>query len=221
MRGVVKIRPLNLLQNSWQKEGVCVDGGNGRHQQPGYFLPKVSMRPLFISTTLIQILRRMKQLHNYEIIRKLQKVFKILKGYLRLRNHGGMKMKQTDFKELDKHITILGWLHIGLNILTLCVGVLVFFVLIGAGLLSGDGEAMSVLTVVGTFVMGILVVVSIPGILAGWGLLKRKSWARILALVIGFLSLMNFPLGTLVGAYTIWALLVHNEASDYFLAYSA
>ncbi len=130
-------------------------------------------------------------------------------------------MKQTEFKELDKHITILGWLHIALNVLTLCIGVFVFFILIGAGLLAADGEATSILAVVGTFVLGILVVVSIPGILAGWGLLKRKSWARILALVIGFLSLMNFPFGTMLGVYTLWALLVHDEASDYFLAYNA
>lgn len=129
-------------------------------------------------------------------------------------------MKQTQFKELDKHITILGWLYLALNIFTLFIGVFVFFILIGTGLLSGDGEAMSVLAIVGTFVLGILVVISIPGILAGWGLLKRKSWARVLALVIGFLSLMNVPFGTLLGVYTIWALLAHEEASDYFLAYA-
>ena len=130
-------------------------------------------------------------------------------------------MKQTDFKDLDKHITILGWLHLALNLLALFVGVIVFFILIGAGLLARDGEAMSILAVVGTFVLGVLVVISIPGILAGWGLLKRKSWARILALVIGFLSLMNFPLGTVLGVYTIWALLAHEEASNYFLAYGS
>lgn len=130
-------------------------------------------------------------------------------------------MKQSDFKELDKHVTVLGWLHIGLNIFTLFIGVIVFFTLIGAGLLSADGEAMGVLAIVGTFVLGLLVVISIPGMLAGWGLLKRKEWARILALVIGFLSLMNVPFGTILGIYTIWALLAHNEASDYFLVHRA
>lgn len=129
-------------------------------------------------------------------------------------------MKQTQFKELDKHITILGWLYLALNIFTLFIGVFVFFILIGTGLLTGDGEAMSVLAIVGTFVLGILVVISIPGIVAGWGLLKRKSWARVLALVIAFFSLMNVPLGTLLGVYTIWALLANEEASNYFAAYA-
>ncbi|MCP4418151.1 MAG: hypothetical protein GY805_16130 [Chloroflexi bacterium] len=130
-------------------------------------------------------------------------------------------MNKADFQELDKHINILGWLHIGLNIFTLFIGVIVFFVLLGAGLLSGDGEAMSILAVVGIFVLGLLVVISIPGIITGWGLLKHKPWARILALVIGFLSLMNIPLGTMLGTYTLWALLVHDDASNYFLAYNA
>lgn len=129
-------------------------------------------------------------------------------------------MKQTDFKDLDKHITILGWLYIALNALTLFIGVVVFFILIGAGLLSADGEAMSVLAVVATFVLGLMVVISIPGIITGWGLLKRKSWARVFALVIGFLNLMNVPLGTMLGVYTIWALLANDEASSYFLAYN-
>jgi len=130
----------------------------------------------------------------------------------------GKTMKQSEFKDVEKHVTVLGWLHIGLNLFMLFIGLVVFFILIGAGLLSADGEAMSILAVVGTFVLGIMVVISIPGIIAGWGLLKRKSWARILALVIGVLSLMNIPFGTILGVYTLWALLLHEDASEYFLA---
>ena len=125
-------------------------------------------------------------------------------------------MKQSEFRDVEKHVTVLGWLHIGLNLFMLFIGLVVFFILIGAGLLSADGEAMSILAVVGTVVLGIMVVISIPGIIAGWGLLKRKSWARILALVIGVLSLMNIPFGTILGVYTLWALLLHEDASEYF-----
>lgn len=130
-------------------------------------------------------------------------------------------MNKSGFQELDKHITLLGWLHIGFSIFTLFIGIIGFFVLLGAGLLSADSEAMGILAIVGIFMLGLIVVISVPGIITGWGLLKRKSWARILALIIGFLSLMNIPLGTLLGGYTIWALLVHDDASDYFLAYNS
>jgi phage shock protein PspC (stress-responsive transcriptional regulator) len=51
-----------------------------------------------------------------------------------------------------------------------------------------------------------MVVLSIPGIIAGIGLFKRKEWARILTLIISVLDLVNFPFGTAVGVYSIWAL---------------
>jgi hypothetical protein len=51
-----------------------------------------------------------------------------------------------------------------------------------------------------------LFVLSIPGIIAGIGLFKRKEWARILTLIISVLDLINFPIGTAVGVYSIWAL---------------
>jgi len=48
---------------------------------------------------------------------------------------------------------------------------------------------------------------SIPGIVGGIGLLKRKYWARILILVLCFLSLLSIPFGTALGIYGIWILL--------------
>lgn len=51
--------------------------------------------------------------------------------------------------------------------------------------------------------------------LSGWGLLKRKSWARMLALVLAFLGLLSFPFGTALGVYTIWVLLAGNGEHEY------
>ena len=59
-----------------------------------------------------------------------------------------------------------------------------------------------------------------PGVIAGYGLLKRKSWARVLAIVIGILNLVNFPIGTAIGVYTIFVLM-QEEATDFFAAYKA
>lgn len=53
------------------------------------------------------------------------------------------------------------------------------------------------------------------GFAAGWGLLQRESWARILALVLAFISLFNIPLGTAVGVYTMWVLLPGNSEQEY------
>ena len=46
----------------------------------------------------------------------------------------------------------------------------------------------------------------IPGILAGWGLLNFKPWARILAIVLSAIRLINIPIGTVLGIYGLWVL---------------
>jgi hypothetical protein len=52
-------------------------------------------------------------------------------------------------------------------------------------------------------------------ILAAWGLLQRKHWARMLTLILAFLALLSFPLGTALGIYTIWVLLAGNGEHEY------
>lgn len=56
---------------------------------------------------------------------------------------------------------------------------------------------------------------SIAGFAAGWGLLQRSSWARMLALVLGAISLLNVPFGTALGAYTLWVLLPEKSEQEY------
>jgi len=53
---------------------------------------------------------------------------------------------------------------------------------------------------------------SIPSLIGGLGLLKLKSWARYLVLVLGFLNLPGIPVGTALGIYTIWVLLKDETA---------
>ncbi len=53
------------------------------------------------------------------------------------------------------------------------------------------------------------------GILAGWGLLERQPWARILAIVLGFLVLFHFGIGTVLGIYTLWVLLPAESAREF------
>ena len=55
-------------------------------------------------------------------------------------------------------------------------------------------------------------ITSLPAIIAGFGLLAENIWARTLAQILGFVNLVNIPLGTMVGIYTIWALM-REEAS--------
>jgi hypothetical protein len=53
------------------------------------------------------------------------------------------------------------------------------------------------------------------GFLAGWGLLRRERWARMLTMVLSFLALLNIPLGTALGVYSLWVLLPQQSERDY------
>jgi hypothetical protein len=107
---------------------------------------------------------------------------------------------------MDNHITAVGALSIGLSVLGILIGIFVFVVLAGIGFMVQDEHAAPILAIVGFAVGVFLLVLSIPGIIGGIGLLKRKEWARILVLITSALHLLNVPIGTIIGAYSIWVL---------------
>lgn len=48
---------------------------------------------------------------------------------------------------------------------------------------------------------------TVPAIMGGIGMLRRKRWARKALLVSGAIAALNFPLGTGLAVYTYWFLL--------------
>jgi hypothetical protein len=64
--------------------------------------------------------------------------------------------------------------------------------------------------------LGILVLAKAAcGFLAGYGLLHHEAWARVVTLVLGFIALINVPLGTALGVYTLWVLLPRESHTEY------
>ena len=117
--------------------------------------------------------------------------------------------------QLDQHVKILGWLNVVFGVLYLLIGVCGGLLLLSVVPLSGDPEAIPVLTFVALILGGFMLIMALPGLAAGFGLLKRRNWGRILAIVVGALNIPNFPLGTAVGVYTLYVLL-QDGAGDYF-----
>jgi hypothetical protein len=58
-------------------------------------------------------------------------------------------------------------------------------------------------------------ITGVLGLIAGWGLMERQSWARMLAIVLAFLSLIHVPFGTAIGIYTLWVLLPSASEAEY------
>jgi ABC-type molybdate transport system permease subunit len=72
-----------------------------------------------------------------------------------------------------------------------------------------------VLSVIGTAFGVLMIALAIPGMLAGYGLLRHRSWARLLAMIIAVLGLVNFPFGTVIGIYALFVL-SQQTAIEYF-----
>src|SRR5712691_9656338 len=105
------------------------------------------------------------------------------------------------------HVRILGWCFVVYSSITLLLGVCLFFIIGGAGMLSGDRQAMLVTGAVGTGLSIFFIIVSLPGLITGFGLLKFRPWARIVAMILAVLHVLSFPFGTALAIYTFWVLL--------------
>jgi hypothetical protein len=121
------------------------------------------------------------------------------------------------------HVKILGWLHIVLGSLGLLFGILglaFFGGIAGMVGMSGESEdsvvAIPILGGIGAILFLIALVISLPGVIVGIGLINFKPWSRILAIILSALHLLNIPFGTALGIYGFWVLF--NNATERLFA---
>lgn len=114
---------------------------------------------------------------------------------------------------LATHVRILAWFNIVLG----AIGVLAaVFTFAGASFLhlflaSVVDEAstipVGVIQLVSTIIITLILVMSLPCLVLGFGLYYTRPWARILGLVLAAVNLLHFPFGTAVSLYEFWVLL--------------
>ncbi len=111
------------------------------------------------------------------------------------------------------HIKILGILNIVMGGLSAAIGVAAIMIFggfsVAASLLGRDSGTPSyaplwalIAIAIGSF----FIVLSLPSLVGGWGLLKFKPWSRVVMIVVSALHLLNLPLGTAAGIYGLWVL---------------
>jgi hypothetical protein len=108
---------------------------------------------------------------------------------------------------MEKHITLVAVLNIVFGAIGIIVGIVFFIAIVGGGMISGDEFAMSVTGIVAFVVVFFFCLTSVPELIGGIGLLKRRRWARILIMIIAVLDLLSIPIGTAISIYTFWVLL--------------
>ena len=111
---------------------------------------------------------------------------------------------------MERHVDMVGLLFVVYGVLLVVLG-LVLLIVVAPG--SSPTDITAAPTKVWTTLAyrsdqaGVVVLLlALPFLLTGWGLRRRAGWARIAALVLGGLSILSFPIGTLLGGYTLWAL---------------
>lgn len=112
----------------------------------------------------------------------------------------------------EQHNKYLGWTHLAYAALHSLMGVVVS--LIVAVMFSrlpdssrGNPPPPGFFIALAVFMLIFTVGISIPSMIAGYALLKRKRWAKIAAIVAGAFAAMQVPFGTAVCVYTFWFLL--------------
>ena len=113
---------------------------------------------------------------------------------------------------METHVKVVGVLNIVFGVLGLCAAALLALIFAGsAAAVAADADAdariaIPILGLTGSALVGFLVVWSLPGLIVGLGLVKRRQWARIGGIVVAILALIVVPFGTVFGVYSLWVL---------------
>ncbi len=110
---------------------------------------------------------------------------------------------------MDNHIRAVAALHIVCGLLTAALALCVaFFLSVLVSILpSMNGEVGTIVGAIGGVIVIPFLLLGIGEMVAGICLFGNGKVARGFCIAFGILQLINIPIGTAVGAYTLWALL--------------
>ena len=123
---------------------------------------------------------------------------------------------------MHTHIRTLAILQIVYASIGLLFGLGLLMIFGGAaaivGVTANPGDslvAVPIIALVGTFAAGFFIVLSLPRLIAGIGLLKHRQWARVLTLIVSAIGLFDVPFGLALGIYAFWVLLTRAGAAPF------
>jgi ABC-type multidrug transport system fused ATPase/permease subunit len=109
---------------------------------------------------------------------------------------------------MEKHKVLLGALYVIFGAFTVAGALFVIILVsLNGGVIINPVNFNDYLKLIGFLGSILLLLVSIPGIIGGIGLLNQRHWARNLILVVGIFYLFFIPLGTFLSMYTMLVLM--------------
>ena len=115
---------------------------------------------------------------------------------------------------MSTHVDFAGILFIVWGAVTVLIGLSTLALGIGAvslmrsGSRGGGGQLAAGLTAAAFTTLAVIAIIwGVAHMAVGVPLRRRKSWARLVALMLGSVDLMLLPYGTALGIYAMWVLL--------------
>jgi len=105
---------------------------------------------------------------------------------------------------MQDHVKVIGILWVIFGAFCLCLAFFAFLFFFGVAQIPNvEDVGPGVLRVIGLVISSFLALIGLPQIIGGLGLIQHKEWARILMLVVSFISLPHVPFGTALGVYSM------------------
>jgi hypothetical protein len=109
-------------------------------------------------------------------------------------------------EEVASRVGVVAGIQLAIGGLGLLLGALGFVTVAGLGWVSQDPVVQAWMGGIGGLIAGFFGLLSVPTLIGGFGLLRRKPWARVLGMVLGAIELFQVPVGTVLGGYTLFVL---------------
>ncbi|MBV9928732.1 MAG: hypothetical protein JOZ96_27200 [Acidobacteria bacterium] len=108
------------------------------------------------------------------------------------------------------HNKIIGIMHLiwgGFNTLMMLI-MIPFFLIFMLPLMRSDPkvppEFFAFFTAIMVAVFAFTLILSVPPLLAGYAMLKRKRWAKVMSVIAACLEAISMPFGTALAVYSLW-----------------
>ena len=103
----------------------------------------------------------------------------------------------------NKYLAYSFLAHAGIQFLWMIL-MSIFFLGFFLNIPGDPGPANGIFLMFMVFIVGFHLLFALPSAIAGFGLLNKKSWARVWSIIGAVTAALNVPIGTAVCIYALW-----------------
>jgi hypothetical protein len=122
----------------------------------------------------------------------------------------------------EEHNKAVGICHLAYGgVSALMMLAILFFIGTIFRLIPEGGPPISLIMLMLLFMLAWTVILTMPSFIAGYAVLKHKSWARTASIVAAVVEMLSFPFGTAVAFYSFWFMFSDEGRAMYDKTYTS